>query len=728
MKKSKLLFLMMLLVWQYVFSQNDPFLTKVYDGLHASKTQQKYRHIAPMPIGVVYVQRPGEGEPEMRSHFKKMKQLGYNCLKQIMTIPGWTIEQVQLIALDEGIIPWWYGEGGWEAITDALLERLNIPVNTPIAAIRNDEKMLRYQNALMKKRIENTIAYQIKLESELKGHSTAYEPELGGRGFDLSDTGKQMFMDWIQQTYKTTDQLNIAWNQQHVGLQPGGSNQPFTSWVDVKERYNKLGVKEYGRLRDILRFKVDHSIASIKKRCEEFRNFDSNAVFRGGGEISLFLPLAYYGVNMEAISNLMQEYGSFYPSIHFAWHYAETGYELVRPMYMQTSLATDFFKGGWAATWESTGGPQQFSGGKGGAYFTVDASVMTQFLLSQIAAGFKGWGTWTWSVRTAGWEAGEYGLLDRNNEVTDRAITTGLIGKRANELRDEIWKLRKEPLVGVLYDWDNEAIWATMSQAGRDNFKEMPVKARIGVSRAFINANVPFEYVTANDLRKGLAARYKVIYLPSILALNEDLLPILKSFVQQGGRLIMDAPTGYYNEHSALLNTTKGSAFEQLFGVVINDYQGAGVNRNVVLNGQSLKGFVTVLQPTTAKVIARFDNTLPAVTENSTGKGRSVVMAFEASTICERPGDLAMEKNIITYSLGQWRPGFSCANAIVYRLAGEKADHYFLINDGAAKKVNLNFSTYNYKKVRNVITGKNLILNTPIEIEANGGTWLRFEK
>lgn len=52
--------------------------------------------------------------------------------------------------------------------------------------------------------------------------------------------------------------------------------------------------------------------------------------------------------------------------------------------------------------------------------------------------------------------------------------------------RDELWQARKEPLVGVFSDWDNEAICAAMTAVGRDCFKQLPINARIGVGRALI--------------------------------------------------------------------------------------------------------------------------------------------------------------------------------------------------------------------------------------------------
>jgi beta-galactosidase len=87
------------------FAQTHDFQTQKYDEMHDSPMQRKFRKIAPMPAGVVYIQQPNEGEKEMREHFRNMKKLGFNALKQIMNLPSWSIENISLIALDEGIIP-----------------------------------------------------------------------------------------------------------------------------------------------------------------------------------------------------------------------------------------------------------------------------------------------------------------------------------------------------------------------------------------------------------------------------------------------------------------------------------------------------------------------------------------------------------------------------------------------------------------------------------------------
>ncbi len=707
----------------YAIDHSDPYFTKVYDSLHDSPTQQKFQKIAPIPVASVYIQRPGEGEAEMREHFRTMRELGYTALKQIMNCPGWTREQIGLIALDEGIIPWWYGQGGWEEITDDLLNRLGID-SRDMQEIRNDPRMLEYQHNVLKRRLQKAI------EWHQQGRSTRFRgrvPEVGGVGPGLTEEGKILFVQWVKDQYGTIDSLNFAYNQHHFGLAPR-EGEPFQSWQDFEERWQQLNNKEYRHLRDIFRFKADNRETLIKTRIQEHMEFDPEQPFRAGGEMGMFLPFSYRGVDMEGIAELMTEVGSFYPSIHLAWHFDEVNHEITRPIYMQAALTHDYFKGGWSATWESTGGPQQFSGGKGGNTFMVDKGTMTQLMLSFLAAGYKGFGMWSWSSRSAGWEAGEYSLLDRHNKVTPRAIRVGKIGQTAQRYRDELWQSRKEPLVGVYQNWDNEAIWAAMSLQGREHLRQDPIDARVGVSRALINANIPYEYVTDRDLRKGLAQRYRIIYLPFVISVPSDIMPILADYVEQGGRLVMDMPSAYYDEFGALFSTDQGTFFEKTFGTIINEYQGAGVNRPVKLDNLDLQGFIVDLDPTHSHVLAAYDNGLPAITEAFVGEGSAVLLGYEASKHCFKPRSAKAEEMLLRYTLGTNRPRFTCQGAIVYRLAAPEADHYFIINDGPQRPVQLNVDGFNYKSAIDAVTAQEWSMKEMLVVPAYDGRWIRCEK
>jgi beta-galactosidase len=705
------------------------FLHGLYDSLHDSPMQQKFRQIAPMPFGVVFLPWAGCTEEDMRHHFRMMKELGFTNLKQTMATPEWPEHETLRIALEEGIIPFWYGEGGWENITPELLKNLGLPENMDIREAREHPQMLEYQKNVLYKH----LAEWKKSKPEYTGKVYFHEPDAFLRPEDEAP-----FKDWIQQQYASVEELAKAWNQHEVGIKenPYGTWQDFINDHLVKkvpgtDEIVPTAGREYGQVRDILRFKADMNIRYLE--AVTIPSHPSQPV-RAGGEMGLFLPFASRGTDMEGIAELMKERGSFYPSIHLAWHYEEVDYEVSGPIYMQSSLATDWFKGGWAATWESTGGPQQFSGGRGWDRkgqegtpgYTVDSGTITQLLLSYLAGGFKGVGLWAWNYRRAGWESGEYALLNRLNEPSERAIRAGQIARAANLYRDELWSAHKEPIVGVFVNWDNEAVWAAVAGPGRTHFKHYPVHARIGISRALINANIPWEHVTPSDLKAGLGPRYQIIYMPAHAAVNEEIFPLLEEYVKQGGRLVIDAPGGWWNEHGKVMDTAAGSEFERIFGASIVDFQYSN-NVSWKINDHLLTGFIMEIHPTSAKVVERFQNGKLSVTENHVEKGTAVILCADASFSMKSPGNSFMESWTLKHTLNGKKSPYFCMNAIVYRLAAPNADHYFFINDKEQKIASITFTEMNYRSHHDAVTGE-IVDPKLIELEGYSGRWIRCLK
>ncbi|TVR49189.1 MAG: hypothetical protein EA425_12945 [Puniceicoccaceae bacterium] len=714
----------------------DPsFHHELYDSLHDSALQRKFRRLCPMPYGVVFLPWAGMTESEMRGHFRIMRELGFTNLKQTMPSPEWPRERILEIALEEGVIPFWYGEGGWEEVSPELLTTLGLPADLPPAEARLHPAVRRHQEQILYRRIHYA---NIDLPVEGQTLQDAGLAEWNTREIQLHNDPElradaiPLFKQWVRGRYATIEELVRAWNMNEVGISP----EPYGSWDDFEADagLERQGRRDYGFIRDVLRFKADHTLGRIRLAVRLARERDADEPQRAGGEMGLFLPFAWRGTDMEGIAEEMTGAGSFYPSLHLAWHFEEVDYEVARCIYMQASLAADWFKGGWSATWESTGGPQQFSGGKGWDAraaaglpgFTVDEGTISQLLLSYLAAGFRGAGLWCWNYRRAGWEAGEYALLDRQHRPSPRAIRAGKIAQAANRLKEELWTARKEPLVGVVVNWDSEAIWAAVSVPNRDQFRHHPIQARIGVSRALINGNVPWEHVTPRDLERGLAGRYRVLMLPCHLALPQHLLELLGNYAEAGGRVVADLPAGWFDERGRVLETGAGSAFERLFGVELADFQYSN-NPRRSLDGRLLEGFVADLNPTTAVVVEAYEEGRPAVTENRIGKGTAVLLGHEAGRELFRPGRGREEALLRERMLGGLPLPYVCEEAVVYRLAAPEADHYFFVNDGPSCTAVLRTPHYSYRMATDPVTGEELSLGDPISLQPHSARWVRMQ-
>jgi beta-galactosidase len=212
-----------------------------------------------------------------------------------------------------------------------------------------------------------------------------------------------------------------------------------------------------------------------------------------------------------------------------------------------------------------------------------------------------------------------------------------------------------------------------------------------------------------------------------MLALAGPTLQHLLAAAQAGVRVVLDMPSGWYDDFGRLLNTNTGSTFEQLFGCSIRDFQYAS-NIDWTLQGRPMRGFTADLGVTTAEVAATFDQGPPAVTVHQVGDGAGVVLAYEAALQCYRPGNDAAENDLTAWALGQQQAPFSCTGALAYRLASPQADHYFLINDGPATKAVLDIGRFEYAEALDVIEEDTVDASQPIAIDAYSARWLRLAK
>ncbi len=388
----------------------------------------------------------------------------------------------------------------------------------------------------------------------------------------------------------------------------------------------------------------------------------------------------------------------------------------------------------WAGMWESVGGPQTYSGSKEHA---LDGPALERCILNYLAAGLKGVGIWCWNVRDKGYELGEYALCDRTGKPSDRARLAGAISQACQTWRFELWDAYDQPQVGVLYSWENDACFARMSYGGPPierlpEFAHYPAWARIGAMRALINEHIPWEIVTERNLAEGLAGRYQTIYVPHTICLDRSSVRLLREYVEQGGRVVADAPSLLVQaDDGTLYDTRSGTDFERIFGLEIATQQ-ATFNKPMQFLGQNLPGYVTEVNITRGQVAARFQDGSPAVVENRLGKGSACMVCFEASAMCHKPGNAAMERFITETCLNGEPPFYSADRPIpIYRRAAPMADHYFLINDTPEQQnVNLTCRIQSYRAGVDCVSGEQIAVSGSAAHVVVGpwrGRWLRLE-
>jgi beta-galactosidase len=353
-----------------------------------------------------------------------------------------------------------------------------------------------------------------------------------------------------------------------------------------------------------------------------------------------------------------------------------------------------------------------------------------------LAAGLKGVGIWCWNPRDKGWEIGEYSLTDFTGKPTSRARATGAIARACEQYRFELWEAYDQPQVGILYSWENDAAFARLSYGGYplprlEEYSHYPAWARIGAMRALINGCVPFELVTDRNLKDGLAARYRTIYVPHTICLEEEVVELLRAYVEAGGRLVVDSPSLLIRANDGtLFNTRQGSSFEQMMGLEIANLQST-FNYPLSFRGQPLKGFFTDVNVTTATVMESFQDGRPAVLTHRCGRGTTAFVTFEASFMCHKPGTTSIETFLTELLLDGQPPAYSVDRPILaYRRVAPAADHFFLLNDTSDRQ-----TTHLTVRVQSYSDGVDCITGDPVAVTDNivtltlepwQGRWLRL--
>ncbi len=734
---------------------DDPFLTKKFWDLNRTPMQERLRNIKPFPVGVVYYQQRDENLDSAIKEFEVMRDLGFTALKQVLLRkpgnPEGYMEQVYHAALDVGISPWYYGIGGWADITQELVDELGIEMEVNrqnMPAIQNDPRMIEYQTEHV---IRPRVATEQEKEAKVKAFMASVKQGKGEPGRNspwLPERLIPAFADWLRNTYGTMDVLKKAWNEGFIPdldkVQTFMDAANMLKGEDYDEYGNLIGKKshDFRRFRDAMRFQSSLIVENYNYIMKFLTAWDSIEPERTGGH-QLFENQAANTWDLEGQAKSAAVGGSFYASIHLPHHFFLVDGEVTKPVYMQSRIIADMFKGGWAATWESGGGPTFFSGYNPAPH---DGKIMRQLMCSYIAAGLKGVGIWTWNGRAEGWELGEYALTTIQGTPSERAYEAGHISKILQEQRFELWESMDEPAIGLFYSWETEAMLGRLSlgmyplstfvyDTDRDNqFRQYHSEARIGVSRAMMNNHIPFENVTECDLVAGLADRYPIIYLPYTIALNEETVTFLKEYVANGGRLVADFALLMMDDYGRLNKQHYGSDFEQLFGFINRNYYHTFYHPKT-LNGHVFEnsGFGDI-EVTTAEIVERFDNGTPAVLNHTYGDGTITYFNFEAGRYVFRPGKEEMENLIVKYAMGNYRTQFDVHGAegtMVFRRSAPEADHYIFINEGEEENVQVSSDFIQYVSAEELIEGNLLNVQNnafSVAVPARSALWVRAVK
>jgi len=200
---------------------------------------------------------------------------------------------------------------------------------------------------------------------------------------------------------------------------------------------------------------------------------------------------------------------------------------------------------------------------------TVSPQDLTRWMWDSYGAGANSVVFWLWHPRDIGTEAGEWGLVSLEGKPTVRLPAVKAVADVLDKNPLLASQSPQQARVAILYDRDaaviNDLDGKWQSRPG-NNRREDVQDALKGCYLALMRAHIPAQYVDIDQLKRGEADEFSVLYAPVAYAMDDATIAALKEYVKKGGTLWADGITAWKNERGKIHPTIPGGLTD-LFGV-----------------------------------------------------------------------------------------------------------------------------------------------------------------
>jgi beta-galactosidase len=347
------------------------------------------------------------------------------------------------------------------------------------------------------------------------------------------------------------------------------SRNKFNEWknqqpvVDYTSKgYNHLDFSDE-------RFLVDYNTWFLKWLTDEIHKYDPESPIHVNNH-AIFQNAAEY--NFPAWRGFLTSLGG---SAHASWHF---GYFNRSQYALAMSANSEILRSGagsipWIMT-EMQGGNNTYSGG---AAMCPTKEEISQWLWTTVGTGSKGAIFWCLNPRASGFEAGEWAMLDFQNEPSDRF-------KRASEVASviqnnaDLFARAKVVESGINILYVRESMWVESKlKASGDKYEGRDpggvMKSALGYFEALSEMGLQsnFKEIAEFDFSKNDYKGTSII-LAHQIAIPSHYWDKLNDFVFKGGKLIVDGLTAFYDENALCIMKT-GFPLEKLFGGNIKEFK-----------------------------------------------------------------------------------------------------------------------------------------------------------
>jgi len=262
-------------------------------------------------------------------------------------------------------------------------------------------------------------------------------------------------------------------------------------------------------------------------------------------------------------------------SAHASWHF---GFFRRNKYAIAMSANSEILRSGadnipWLMT-ELQGGNNIYSGNQP---MCPTKEEISQWFWINIGSGSKGAIYWCLNPRASGTEAGEWAMVDFQNKPTDRLLEAGRIGSVIDKHKRLFSEARPvNSKIHIIYI--RESMWVENRMVGRSRDFEMRqpggvMKSALSYFEAFSQMGLQpsFEEFGEFDFNESTYKGHTMV-LSNQIAIPVKYHDKLRYFVKNGGQLIVDGLTGYYDEN-VICRMMNDFPLKDLFGGSVSEFK-----------------------------------------------------------------------------------------------------------------------------------------------------------
>lgn len=332
---------------------------------------------------------------------------------------------------------------------------------------------------------------------------------------------------------------------------------------------------------------------------------------------------------------------------------------------------------------------------------------LTLWTMQSIAHGADFISYFRWRTCTIGTEIYWHGILDYSGRENRRLREVKQVHERLQNMQ-EIAGALYEAKVGLVKDYDN--IWDKQLDVWHNRVEEQSQKALFDAAQL---THTPMDYVYISDATAAEdLSKYKVLFYPHATMMNEARAELLKTYVVNGGTLVIGCRSGYKDMNGHCVMDKLPGLLAEVTGTDIPEYSFIAPDAGAVTidwDGTTLEAsvFADILESVgdNAEVVGSYTADYyvgsGALVCNQYGKGKAY---YYGTAFTTEVAKIFLEKlDVITPYADILSMPECCELAV--RAKGDKK--YLFILNYERYEVEVNF----YQAVINMETGENLVGN-----------------